>query len=185
MEHFLQNEENTCTNQMSAAVRLLLYIHSNLQKPAYYEPSISSNLTKLIIFPKCPLETSLLAGAALVSVTVINSMSDEDCLQSFSQFLLENGTTHNDLLQISYYYGLLTSVKPIILIGQSNLSEEQPFLFTILERVIKLCSKITKYEYHCFHLLRMWTLKFLEICSQVTLESENNYRIDLQKLLDT
>ena len=177
MEHFLQNE-NTCTNQMSAAVRLLLYIHSNLQKPAYYEPSISSNLTKLIIFPKCPLETSLLAGAALVSVTVINSMSDEDCLQSFSQFLLENGTTNNDLLQISYYYGLLTSVKPIILIGQSNLSEEQPFLFTILERVIKLCSKITKYEYHCFHLLRMWTLKFLEICSQVTLESENNYRIE-------
>ena len=127
--------------ELGAAVRLLLYIFSRLDKPL---PGVSNeivgHLQELIFKSRCSLEISLLAGSAIAAITVTNSSSDEDCIESLTNYL--NDSSDCDLNAICHLNGILTSVSSVILLGHPK-NSEKIFIFTLLDNVLKLCRKTT------------------------------------------
>ena len=122
------------------------------------------------------METASLAGSALGAVIVNNSKCEEECIQSFIRIL--TGDERDLRRQVSVLHGLLTSVKPTILMGVSN-QFECSFIIWLLDLILTSCEQSNAYEYHSFLLLRNWASKFLQISNQIKTETDNNFKIDI------
>ena len=160
---------------MSAAVRLILYISSKSEKPHEDHVRMAESLLALAA-SRCSMETASLAGSALGSVIVNNSKCDEECIQSFIRILTED--KENERRQVIVLHGILTSVKPTILMGVSN-HFECAFIIWLLELILTSCEQSNTYEYHSFLLLKSWASKFLQISNQIKTETDNNFKIDI------